>query len=290
MKTVIRTSEAVSTHGRGAVRHAIEAGRWQRPERGVIVTHNGPLSSDERELVTLIACAPGSVLAGPSALVHDGLKGFEQEKTFVTLPEGAQRPQTSGLIPHWSTKLDVEDVHPHRFPPRTRAARSVIDFASWCGNDRYAQAIVIAAFQQGLVDTRSMREALSRRGPCRRRALTVESILGAAGGIQSLPERDFDDLRRRAGLPAPSRQQRLRTPNGRYYLDVEWKQYALAVEIHGIPHQHIRQWDADVLRGNEVVIAGRKLIFFTSYAIRHEQEVVIDQLSRLFATLIRHTS
>jgi len=82
----------------------------------------------------------------------------------------------------------------------------------------------------------------------------------------------------------------LRTPNGRYYLDVEWKQYGIAVEIHGIPHQRIRQWDADLLRGNEVVIAGRKLIFFTSYAIRHEQEVVIDQLSRLFGTLIRHES
>lgn len=233
----------------------------------------------------LIVSAPGSVLAGPSALVHDGFKGFEQDKTFVTLPEGAQRPRACGLVPHWSTQLDDKDVHPRRFPRRTRPPRSIIDFTSWCGNDRYARAIVIAAFQQGLVDARSMREALSRRGPCRRRALIIESILDAAGGIHSLPERDFDDLRRRSGLPAPSRQRRLRTPNGRYHLDVEWKQYGIAVEIHGIPHQRIRQWDADLLRGNEVVIAGRKLIFFTSYAIRHEQEVVIDQLSRLFGTL-----
>ena len=286
----MRTAEAVSKYGRGAVRHAIESGCWQRPERGVIVTHNGPLSCEERELVALVVCAPGSVLAGPSAIVHDGFKGFEQAETYVVLPEGAQRPRADGLISHWSTKIDDADVHPKRLPLRTRPPRSIIDFASWCRHDRYARAIVVAAFQQGLVDTRSMREALSRRGPCRRRALIVESILDAAGGIQSLPERDFDELRRCAGLPAPSHQERLRTPNGRYYLDVEWKQYAIAVEIHGIPHQHIRQWDADVLRGNEVVIAGRRLIIFTSYAIRHEQEVVIDQLSRLFDTVMRHAS
>jgi len=204
MGNVIRISEAVSAVGRGAVRHAISSGRWQQPERGVIVTHNGPLSAEERELVILIVSAPGSVLAGPSALVHDGFKGFEQDKTFVTLPEGAQRPRACGLVPHWSTQLDDKDVHPRWFPRRTRPPRSIIDFASWCGNDRYARAIVIAAFQQGLVDARSMREALSRRGPCRRRALIIESILDAAGGIHSLPERDFDDLRRRSGLPAPS--------------------------------------------------------------------------------------
>lgn len=286
----MRTAEAISRFGRGAVRHAIASGRWQRPERGVVVTHNGPLSAQERELVALMVCAPGSVLAGPSAIAHDGFKGFEQAETYVVLPEGAQRPRADGLIPHWSTKIDDKDVHPKRLPVRTRPPRSVIDFASWCGNDRYARAIVIAAFQQGLIDNRSVREALTRRGPCRRRALIVESILDANGGIQSLPERDFNDLRRRAGLPAPSRQQRLRTPNGRYYLDVEWKQYGIAIEVHGIPHQHIRQWDADVLRGNEVVINGKRLMIFTSYAIRHEQKVVLDQLMRMSASLMRHAS
>ncbi|MEO6472720.1 MAG: hypothetical protein ABIR57_12130 [Aeromicrobium sp.] len=254
------------------------------------MTHNGPLSPIEIELVALNLCAPSSALAGPTALVHDGFKGFEQPETYVVLPEGAQRPEVPGLVPHWSTRLGESDIHPLGEPRRTRPPRSIIDFASWCGNDRYARAIVVAAFQQGLVDNRSMREALTRRGPCRRRALIVESILDAVGGIQSLPERDFNDLRRRAGLPPATRQSRIQTPNGRYFLDVEWKQHGIAVEIHGIPHIHIRQWDADILRGNEVVIAGKKLLAFTSYAIRHEQAVVIDQLQRAFATRIRHAS
>ncbi len=290
MKTVLRTSEAIATYGRSKVRHAIASGKWQRPARGVIVTHNGPLSPFERELVALLVCAPGSALAGPTALIHAGFKGFERAETYLVLPEGAQKPEGDLVIPHWSTRLSELDVHPEREPRRTRPPRSTIDFASWCGNDRYARAIVIAAFQQGLVDNRSMRDALTRRGPCRRRALIKESILDVEGGINSLPERDFTDVRRRAGIPVPSRQQRLCTPNGRYYLDAEWLQYGIAVEIHGIPHQRIRQWDADVMRGNEVVIAGKRLLFFTSFAIRHEQDFVIDQLQRMFASVVRRAS
>lgn len=132
------------------------------------------------------------------------------------------------------------------------------------------------------MSVRKIREALTRRGPCRRRALIVESILDAAGGIQSIPERDFDEIRRCCGLPKPSRQVKVKGKDGRYYLDVAWIELGIAVEIHGIPHLEVKNWDADLVRSNEIVIGGRRLVSFTSYAIRHEPEVVADQLKRLF--------
>lgn len=285
MRTVFRTSEAVAARGRGAVRHAIASGRWQSPHRGVVVTHSGPLSLDERELVALHTCAPASALAGLSALRHDGLTGFAPETPYVLLPEGADRPQHVPFTTHWSTDLGPEDVHPVKEPRRTRPARSLIDAAGWCESDRFARTIVIAGMQQGLVNDRLMHVALDRRGMCHRRGLIRESILDASGGVHSLPEKDFDDIRRSAGLPPPTRQQIVQGPDGRYYLDVSWEDLHLAVEVHGAQHQAIAQWDADVRRGNEIVIDGRRLLIFTSYAIRHAPDLVAEQLRRMFSAL-----
>ena len=55
----------------------------------------------------------------------------------------------------------------------------------------------------------------------------------------------------------------------------------MSAEIHGIPHHAVRQWDADLRRANEIVIGGERLLIFSSYAIRHEQVAVADQLFRM---------
>jgi len=135
--------------------------------------------------------------------------------------------------------------------------------------------------QQGLARPADLRDALSRRGPCRQRALINESILDAEGGKQSLPERDFDVILRRFGLPMPTRQRVLARPDGRYYLDVGWERLDAAVEIHGIPHLSVLQWDQDLFRANEIAIMGPRLLAFSSYAVRHEPDLVGDQTVRL---------
>ena len=277
----MRTGEAVATYGRSAVRHAIARGRFQQPERGVVVDHSGPLSRTEREIVRLTACAPGSALAGLSALRVDGLTGFDLADTHVVLPEGAKRLAVDGLLPHWSTELTSLDVHPLARPRRTRPARSAVDAAAWAASDRQAVAIILAAFQHGLVVARTMHQALGRRGPIRRRALIRESVLDAEGGIHSLPERDFDEIRIGARLPAPTRQRRVQRPDGRYYLDAAWDAWNVAAEIHGVPHIDVSRWTADIVRSNEVVISGPRLVAFTSFATRHQKPLVADQLTRL---------
>ena len=229
-----------------------------------------------------LLCAPGSALAGLTSLAYDRFAGFEQPHAYVILPEGADRPKRAGLITHWSTELGDTDVHPLKDPRRTRPARSLIDAASWCDNDRYARTIIIAGLQQGLANAALIHRAMTRRGTCRRRALIIQSVLDAEGGIQSLPERDFDDIRQRAGLPRPARQVRVKGPDGHYFLDATWEDANVTVEVHGAPHREIEQWDSDVRRANEVSINGRRQLVFTSYAIRHEQATVADQLRRMF--------
>ena len=277
---VMTRAQALTLMTRHQLYRLVSSGRWARPARGVFVNHTGPLSPDQRDWVALLAAPPGSVLGGLTALAHDGFATTRPPTPVVVAPMSAATVAYDDLDLHWSIYLDERDVHPLRTPPRTRPARSVIDAASWEQHDKRAREIVLSAAQKGVVAPRTLREALVRRSTCRHRALIVESYLDAAGGIQSLPERSFDEIRREVGLPRPERQAVVRRADGRYYLDVWWKAFNLAVEVHGIPHMLVEQWDGDLLRLNEVVIDGRRTLVFSSYAIRRQRPVVIDQLRR----------
>ncbi|OUZ11735.1 hypothetical protein BHE97_04335 [Aeromicrobium sp. PE09-221] len=246
------------------------------------MTHNGPLDRRERIAATWLAAPPGSVVSGLTGLELDGLRGFEDSRVFLTLPQGRRPTALPPSELHWSTCLELGvDVHVARTPRRTIIARSLVDAASWSAHQRHARVLIIAAFQQGLVQADAVTAALERRGTCRHRALIVESVLDALGGIQSLPERDFTWIWRVLGLPPPTRQQRLKGADGQYYLDAYWRELDLAVEIHGAPHRAVNRWDADVVRANEVAITGSRVLVFTSFAIRRERAVVADQLLRM---------
>ena len=59
----------------------VARGMWQSPCRGVIVTHNGPLTPDEAWAVALASAPPRSALAGPTALEVHGMVGFEDDRS-----------------------------------------------------------------------------------------------------------------------------------------------------------------------------------------------------------------
>lgn len=280
---VLTRQQALQLMSRHQLYALVGSGRWTNPATGVFVNHNGPLTERQREWVALLAAPPGSVLGGLTALRLDGFTAFTPEAPVVVAKMGASKIGYADICLHWSTFLDDRDVHPLRAPRRTRPARSVVDAASWEPQQKRAREIVLAAAQRGIIAPQQLREALTRRGACRHRGLIVESYLDAGGGIQSLPERDFDRLRRECGLPAPDRQSVLRRADGKYYLDVWWKRFNLACEVHGIPHMRVENWDDDLIRGNEVTIDGRRTLFFSSYAIRRHPATVKDQLRRMTA-------
>ncbi len=279
MDDVLTTGQANEQYGRATVRRHLRSGTWHRPTRGVIVTHNGPLTQDQHERVALAASPTGSALGGLTAARRLGFQGFADDRIHIVLPAGAKAPDLDAVF-HWSTMLDARDVLVNRHPRMTTLERSIVDAAAWSESKARARVLVLAAFQQRLTSVRRMRDALSRRGPCRHRAVIIQSILDANGGIQSLPERDFDEIRVLAGLPQPERQAPMKGPEGRYYLDVWLPQHNLAIEIHGIPHLSVESWTGDLHRSNEIVIDGRRTLAFSSFAIRHERAVVIDQLRR----------
>ncbi len=79
----------------------------------------------------------------------------------------------------------------------------------------------------------------------------------------------------------PTRQAKHKRQDGPFYLDVEWAEYDAAVEIHGIPHIRVLQWEADLERANQITIVGPRMLMFSSCATRHEQDRVGRQLVAL---------
>lgn len=217
----------------------------------------------------------GSVLSGPTAAALDGRAGFESEVVYVTMPPGRRPRSLNGAAYHWSSRLDTDDVHPLRQPPRTRIQRSILDLASSLPHERLARAVILAGVQQRLVSPRQLAEALRRRGPCQRRALIVESIADAGGRLAaSVPEKDFDGIVRRFGLPTPTRQRIVPRVGQRCHLDVAWDGYGVGVEVQGAHHFEVLRADADLDRHDEITSMGRRLLMFSSRAIRHEGDAV----------------
>lgn len=266
---------------RSAVAAALRTGRWQQPHQRVVVLHNGPLSRAELCVAAVVAAPPGSALAGPTALEVWGLPAFAEEAVHVTIRQGQRRPTLTGARYLLSSRLDSDDVHGVRRPAITRPARSLLDTASLAKSPRWARAVVLAAVQRRLVTPRALDEALDRRGPCRHHGHLVETIVDAKGGVQSLPEQDFDRIVHFRGLPAPERQQRVRGHDGHYYLDAGWDRFRVGAEVHGAHHADALQWEDDLARANEVALGGRRVVQLTSWSVRHEPYRVADLLEAL---------
>jgi len=280
--TVLTLYDACQVTTRATVLAQLAARRWQAPVDGVIVLHNAALTPGERELVALAAAPPGAVLGGLTAAAHDGLDGFADDRTTIVVPGSSRTPHPLvDVRVHWSRELSDLDVNSRQTPPRTRLARSLLDAASERGTAGRARALLIAGAQQRLTTAARLDASLQRRGRCRNRAVIRETIGDIRGGVESLPEKEYDQLCRREGFPPPTAQRLLQRADGRAYLDRSWDAWGVAVEIHGIPHLGVRRWDADCIRQNEIAIEGPRLLVFTSYAVRHESAVVAAQTRRL---------
>jgi very-short-patch-repair endonuclease len=277
---VLTVAQAQRFLSRKAVRHRVSSGRWQRPHPSVLVTHNGPVGPDEHRWIAVLAAGDRATLAGLSAAAAWGLRGFETTAVHVLVP-AHRRPRhlPSGVIVHRTSVLGETDILPLGKPPRTRAARSLVDAAQWAHSDDVARALIAAAFQQRLTTAPDLRDVLTRLPRARRHKLIMETAADADAGSHSLGEIRFLALCRHHLLPDPSRQVVRHDAAGRRrYLDVLFEEWHVHVEIDGGQHLEVRQAWADMRRQNELWIAGDRVLRFPAWALRHDPETVMSQV------------
>ncbi|MCZ7472795.1 hypothetical protein [Micromonospora sp. WMMC273] len=133
---------------RRAIRHRVATGRWRQAHRAVLVAHNGPVGPAQLRWIAVLAAGPTALLGGLTAAQAGGLRGFPDRVVHLLLPAATRRsPLPTGVLAHRTTHLPDSDVVPVAAPPRTAAARSIVDAAQWAPTDIQARAIVAAAFQ-----------------------------------------------------------------------------------------------------------------------------------------------
>ena len=102
-------------------------------------------------------------------------------------------------------------------------------------------------------------------------------------GAHAASELDFLRFLRRHSLPAPDRLQRPVRVGSLRYLDAWWERQRVAAELDGAHHRTVGIWEDDVLRSNDLLVAGRYervlLLRFTTGNLRHDGPRVAGQLA-----------
>jgi very-short-patch-repair endonuclease len=117
----------------------------------------------------------------------------------------------------------------------------------------------------------------------RRRALVATVLDDVELGAHAASELEFPRFLGQWRRPRPDRLQRPLRIGRIRYLDAWWERQEVAAELDGAHHRTVGAWESDLLRANDVLVAGRKagttLLRFTTSNLRHDGERVAAQLA-----------
>jgi very-short-patch-repair endonuclease len=285
-KGVLTTGQAMRFLAPGVIRGHLGRRRWRRLCWGVLLAENGRLMPDQQLWAAVLAAGGGARLGGRAAAIEGGVQGLRHGTIDVLVPIGRGR---SGRLPGFPADMPAVRIHRTSIlprshqqagrPPRTTVARAVIDAAGWAESDNEARDVITRACQQNRATVTELRDVLGRFPTIRRRRLIVTTIADAEGGAAALSEIDFVRLCRRYRLPAPDLQRRRLDESGRNrYVDAEWSAFRVVVEVDGGYHMDVQHWAADMLRQNQIWIAGDRILRFPAWVVRADPATVAQQI------------
>lgn len=268
---------------RWAVRHRVASGRWQAEGSRVIVLHNGALTRRQRWWAAVLHAGPGASLAGRTAAEAHGLARMDDGRVHVLTRTGRNIPALPGVRMHESRHAGEIDAV--GCPPRQRPAHALVSAAGWSPRPEVAAGILAAGVQQRVVRPESLRGALAAAGPIRHAALLRRVIADLEGGAESFAEIDAVRLARSAGIPAP-RQQSVRVIAGRRrYLDAAFDGWSM--EIDGAVHLEAARHADDLLRHDDLTLAGDRILRFAALTVRTRPDQVVLRMRHAHAQWAR---
>jgi hypothetical protein len=243
------------------IRAQVDAGRWQRPHRGVVVAHNGALTFRTRAWAAVLACGSPAVVSHRAAGHLAGL--FDQPPGVIDVSVPAERRPAG-----------VAGVRVHRrrgellavgSPPRTPIEQVVLDLVQVASAPDEVIALLTAAIERRLSTPARLRVAASRCPKLAWRAL-VDDVLVTYGVHSPLEWRFLRDVERRHRLPRSDRQVRETTggalstgalaTGAAVWRDVVYARFGVVVELDGAAAHPRESRHKDMARDNAVVVAG----------------------------------
>jgi very-short-patch-repair endonuclease len=266
---------------RWLVRLEVRVGRWQLFGSQVVVLHNGPISQPARWWAVVLDAGPRAALDGVTGLQAAGLDVLTDELITVAVPKGARRRRLRGVRRRETRRYREQDVV-RTDVPRTVPAVAALHAALWAMTDRQATYFLTLVVQQRLATPADLSDAATAVRRHQRRALIARVVLDLADGCRSLGELDVARAMRQRGLPEPTRQAVRRRPSGTQYLDADFPEHGIALEIDGSQHELPDQRLADLLRDLGLATEQRTVVRLPLVAWRLDEKAVLDGLETLF--------
>jgi very-short-patch-repair endonuclease len=248
--------------GRGAVQHAVGAGRLHRVHHGVYALGHTVLRPEGHRLAAVLSCGPGAVLSHRSAAAHWQLLATSQERIDVTAPRSRQG--VPGIRLHTSRSLDAQDTTNHEGIPITTVPRTLLDLAATTRADQFENALAQAMHLQ-LYDQRAIDNVIARSNGHRATNILKEATKQEPRITKSMWEMRMLRLVRSAHLPEPICNEALHAPDhGKCYPDFYWPAYGLIVETDGWEtHRTLAAFRSDRAKDAALTAAGYRVLRFT---------------------------
>lgn len=248
-----------------AIKHRLRRGRLHPVRRGVYAVGRAEVTAHGALMAAVLACGSGAVLSHTAAGALWAITSHAPRAVEVSVPAASSR-RCLGVVVH-RRRLAATDITRCHAIPVTIPVQTLIDLAGRMGRDE-VEAAVNEADKRGLVDPERLREALGGRagqtGVAALRAILDRRTFTLTDTVL---ERRFLPLARRAGLPRPETQ---RWVNG-FRVDFYWPELGLVVETDGLRyHRTPMQQAKDRVRDQMHTAAGLTPLRFTRAQVAFE--------------------
>jgi len=254
-------------------------GPWQTMLPGVYLGVTGLPNLPQKEMAALLYAGPGSLITGPVALLHHGLRSQADLETIdVLVPTARQRHSTGFARLHRTARMPEATTS---FGPvrSVMVARAVADTARLLTELRDVRAVVADAVQRGRCTVRELATELTG-GPIRRSAMFRSVLTEVAEGIGSVAEGDLRDLIKKARLPTPLFNASLYAGDTFIAMpDAWWPQAGVAAEVDSYAW-HLSPEDSDRTKKRHDLMfsVGILPLHFSPKQIRREPAEVVRMI------------
>ena len=263
----------------------VASGRWEEVANNVFRIAGVAPSWSQSLMVACLAWGPGSAISHLAGAVMWHVPPFETGDAELTVPRARSRAGP-GIVHR--NRLDPVDMTAIGPIPVTTPARTLIDVASVSSRDATEEALD-DALRRGLVTLPRMRRRLTGIGGNggRRGVALMRSLLDARQGDgvpESVLETKVLRVIKRAGLPRPALQHRIRAGNRPVAIvDFAYPKQRLAIEADGYRwHSGRARWQSDLTRRNRITALGWHVIHVTWDDVERPGDV-IDSIRRALA-------
>lgn len=266
---------ALGVHPSGIVRR-VAAGRLHPLLPRVFAVGHVALPIGGRELAALLWRGPSSVLSHGSAAWLLGLHASAPTPVHVSSAAGRTAGR-SGVVTHRCRRLDPGDVRERDGLRFTAPARTLLDLAETETVSDLERTVAEARVRR-LVSARDLRGIVAKY-PGRRGAQPLGALLDAEQEptlTRSEAERAFIAVLRRAGLPMPRTNVRVRG----FEVDALWANQRVIVEVDGYAfHRGRRAFEQDRRKAAVLESAGYRVLRVTWRQVTESPELVAALVS-----------